>query len=80
MQAGVWASYMGKLPVFLLCPPAFARDIHHVLEVVHDLLPVAAPTHMGRNLCPIEAIQADALPDPLLLIVCEGPSALRQLL
>ena len=48
--------------------------------MVHDLLPVAAAAHVRRYLPPVLTIQSDALPDLLLLIICEGPLAFCQLL
>lgn len=69
-------TYLYKLPVLLIRPPAFACDVHHILEMVHDLLPVAATTYMGRYLCPVLAIQAEPLSDPLLLLICERPPTL----
>ena len=63
----------------MISPPAFALDVHHIPEVVHDLLAVAAAAHMRCYLCPVLAIQGDALSDFLPLIVCEGPLALCQL-
>lgn len=72
--------YLGELPVFLRQPPAFSCDVHHILVMMHDLLPIAAAPHMGSYLCPVLAIQADTLSYPVLLLLCEWPLALCPLI